>query len=62
MDNTLWNGEVANPENRDADTEALRAFNDALHRDPRIDLALLPVGDGLTLARDGSLIQAYEIR
>ena len=51
VDNTLWNGEVANPGNREADTVALRAFNDALHRDPRIDLALLPVGDGLTLAR-----------
>ena len=50
VDNTLWNGEVANPGNREADTVALRAFNDALHRDPRIDLALLPVGDGLTLA------------
>ena len=51
VDNTLWSGEVANPENRDADTAALREFNDALHRDPRIDLALLPIGDGLTLAR-----------
>ncbi len=51
VDNTLWDGEVANPENRETETEALRAFNDALHRDPRIDLALLPVGDGLTLAR-----------
>ena len=51
VDNTLWSGEVANPENREADTVALRAFNDALHHDPRIDLALLPVGDGLTLAR-----------
>ena len=51
VDNTLWGGEVANPGNREADTEALRAFNDALHRDPRVDLALLPVGDGLTLAR-----------
>jgi predicted O-methyltransferase YrrM len=51
VDNTLWDGEVANPDNREAETEALRAFNDALHRDPRIDLALLPVGDGLTLAR-----------
>jgi caffeoyl-CoA O-methyltransferase len=51
VDNTLWDGEVANPDNRDAETEALRAFNDTLHRDPRIDLALLPVGDGLTLAR-----------
>ena len=56
VDNTLWSGEVANPENREANTVALRAFNDALHRDTRIDLALLPVGDGLTLARlrDGS--------
>jgi predicted O-methyltransferase YrrM len=51
VDNTLWSGEVANPENREADTVALREFNDVLHRDPRIDLALLPVGDGLTLAR-----------
>ena len=51
VDNTLWSGEVANPENREADTRALREFNDALHRDPRVDIALLPVGDGLTLAR-----------
>jgi len=51
VDNTLWHGEVANPKNREADTVALREFNDVLHRDPRIDLALLPVGDGLTLAR-----------
>ena len=34
----------------DADTVALREFNDALHGDKRIALALLPVGDGLTLA------------
>ena len=51
VDNTLWDGEVANPANREADTVALREFNDFLHQDPRIDLALLPVGDGLTLAR-----------
>ena len=51
VDNTLWGGEVANPGNRDADTVALREFNDVLHKDPRIELALLPVGDGLTLAR-----------
>lgn len=51
VDNTLWSGEVANPDNREADTQALREFNDALHRDSRVDLALLPVGDGLTLAR-----------
>jgi caffeoyl-CoA O-methyltransferase len=51
VDNTPWSGEVANPGNREADTIALRKFNDALHKDPRVDLALLPVGDGLTLAR-----------
>ena len=51
VDNTLWSGEVADPENRDSDTVALREFNDVLHKDTRIDLTLLPVGDGLTLAR-----------
>lgn len=50
VDNTLWSGGVANPENRKPDTVSLREFNDALHRDERIELALLPVGDGLTLA------------
>ncbi len=51
VDNTLWSGEVANPANRDADTVALREFNDVLLADTRIDLSLLPLGDGLTLAR-----------
>lgn len=51
VDNTLWHGAVADPADREADTIALREFNDVLHRDARIDLALLPVGDGLTLAR-----------
>jgi len=50
VDNTLWSGDVADPANQKPDTVSLRAFNDALHRDERIDLALLPVGDGLTLA------------
>ena len=51
IDNTLWSGDVADPSNTKPDTVALRAFNDALHHDERIDLALLPVGDGVTLAR-----------
>jgi predicted O-methyltransferase YrrM len=51
LDNTLWSGHVANAADRDPNTVALRALNDKLHRDERIDLSLLPVGDGLTLAR-----------
>jgi predicted O-methyltransferase YrrM len=51
VDNTLWGGAVADPADRDADTKALREFNDFLLSDPRIDLSLLPLADGLTLAR-----------
>jgi O-methyltransferase len=51
IDNTLWSGDVADPSKNEPDTVALRALNDALHHDERIDLALLPVGDGVTLAR-----------
>ena len=51
VDNTLWSGDVANPGNQKPDTVSLRAFNDALHKDERVDIALLPIGDGLTLAR-----------
>lgn len=51
VDNTLWDGAVADPGNTEASTTAIRAFNDLLHRDDRIDLSLVPIGDGLTLAR-----------
>ncbi|HEX5640700.1 MAG TPA: class I SAM-dependent methyltransferase [Burkholderiaceae bacterium] len=52
FDNVLWSGRVAKPaEPGDADTLALQQLNNALHGDARIDLALLPIGDGLTLAR-----------
>jgi predicted O-methyltransferase YrrM len=51
IDNTLWSGRVADPEVADADTVALRHFNEVLHRDERVDISLLPLGDGLTLAR-----------
>lgn len=50
FDNTLWSGEVAKP-GGDADTLALKALNDKLHVDARVDMAMLPIGDGLTLAR-----------
>lgn len=51
IDNTLWSGKVADADAGDSDTAALREFNDTLHRDERIDLSLVPIGDGLTLAR-----------
>jgi predicted O-methyltransferase YrrM len=51
VDNTLWNGDVANPDNNEPDTVAIRAFNERLRDDERIDLSLVPIGDGLTLAR-----------
>jgi len=50
IDNVLWSGSVASPAT-DADTAALQELNDKLHRDDRIDLSMLPIGDGLTLAR-----------
>ena len=51
VDNTLWSGRVADPENAEADTVAMRHFNERLHSDARVDLSLVPIGDGLTLAR-----------
>lgn len=51
LDNTLWGGAVADPDDRDADTLALRQLNDRLLADQRISLSLVPIGDGLTLAR-----------
>ncbi|MBS0381494.1 MAG: class I SAM-dependent methyltransferase [Proteobacteria bacterium] len=50
FDNVLWSGDVARPA-QDDDTRALQALNDKLHNDERIDMAMLPIGDGLTLAR-----------
>ncbi|MDX1575003.1 MAG: class I SAM-dependent methyltransferase [Kiloniellales bacterium] len=51
IDNVLWSGAVADPERQDPDTRALRALNAKLHDDRRISLSLLPVSDGITLAR-----------
>ena len=50
IDNTLWDGAVARA-SKDADTVALQELNRKLHGDERVDLTLLPIGDGLTLAR-----------
>jgi len=54
IDNTLWSGRVAEPvvdTTEDADTAALQALNLKLRDDSRVDISLLPIGDGLTLAR-----------
>ncbi|HEX7348451.1 MAG TPA: class I SAM-dependent methyltransferase [Rhodanobacteraceae bacterium] len=50
FDNTLWEGKVARP-GGDADTLALKALNEKLHIDTRVDVAMVPIGDGMTLAR-----------
>ncbi|MEM9423798.1 MAG: class I SAM-dependent methyltransferase [Spirochaetota bacterium] len=51
IDNVLWGGKTADETRQDPDTQAIRALNEKLYNDERIDLSLLPVGDGLTLAR-----------
>jgi predicted O-methyltransferase YrrM len=50
IDNTLWSGAVLNSRDPDPDTRHIRAFNRKLHRDRRVEIALVPIGDGLTLA------------
>ncbi len=50
IDNTLWGGKVVDPDPDDANARYIRALNDKLHHDDRIDLSLLPLADGLTLA------------
>jgi caffeoyl-CoA O-methyltransferase len=51
VDNTLWGGSVADPSVADENTEAIRAFNDKVAADSRVDCVLLPISDGLTLLR-----------
>jgi caffeoyl-CoA O-methyltransferase len=50
-DNVLWSGEITNPDRTDENTEALRAFNDRVAADDRVEAAVLPAFDGLTIAR-----------
>lgn len=50
IDNVLWGGSVADPADKDEDTEAIRMLNAKLKSDERIDLALFAVGDGMTCA------------
>lgn len=49
VDNVLWHGRVLNPES--PDDHAIADFNDMVRADPRVDSILLPLGDGVTIAR-----------
>jgi predicted O-methyltransferase YrrM len=51
IDNVLWDGDVADLDKNDANTVVLRELNAKLHGDERVTISMLPVGDGLTLAR-----------
>jgi predicted O-methyltransferase YrrM len=51
IDNVLWSGDVANDEKVDDDTRAIRQLNTLLARDQRVEISMLPVGDGLSLVR-----------
>ncbi|MBI5506165.1 MAG: class I SAM-dependent methyltransferase [Deltaproteobacteria bacterium] len=51
VDNVLWMGTVVDPESSGEDIDAIRAFNDFVVADPRVEVAMLTVGDGLSLIR-----------
>jgi caffeoyl-CoA O-methyltransferase len=51
VDNTLWHGWVLDESHADADTAGMRAFNDVIARDARVETALVPIADGVTLIR-----------
>lgn len=51
IDNTLWSGAVADPSDTEADTQALRRFNEHVAADTRTRQVIVPIGDGLTLVR-----------
>ncbi|MGM7700813.1 O-methyltransferase [Pseudalkalibacillus sp. Hm43] len=50
-DNTLWDGKVLEEHTTDEDTLALQKYNDQVARHPRLESILIPIGDGLTVAR-----------
>jgi caffeoyl-CoA O-methyltransferase len=51
VDNVLWGGAVVDPANQEDDTAAIRAVNDHIAADDRVEVVMLPISDGLTIAR-----------
>ncbi|MCB1379903.1 MAG: class I SAM-dependent methyltransferase [Alphaproteobacteria bacterium] len=51
VDNVLWGGDVADPDKTDADTKAIRALNAKICHDSRVEICMVPICDGLTMAR-----------
>jgi caffeoyl-CoA O-methyltransferase len=51
VDNVLWSGRVVDPAADDEQTEAIRSFNDTVAKDDRVERAMIPIADGLTLIR-----------
>ena len=49
IDNTLWSGAVADPDNTEPGTRAIRRFNEMVRDDNRVAKSLVTIGDGLTL-------------
>jgi len=50
-DNVLWGGSVVDPDDQEPSTQAIRQLNAQIHADERVDVVLVPIGDGLTIAR-----------
>jgi len=61
VDNTLWSGKVIDPDVHDHATMAIRGFNVLAYDDPRVDLSLVPIGDGLTLLRKRDRLLESEV-
>jgi caffeoyl-CoA O-methyltransferase len=51
VDNVLWSGKVVDESDQSEDTQAIRAVNDHIAADERVDVVMLPIADGLTIAR-----------
>ena len=51
VDNVLWSGAVLDEKDQSEDTKAIRAFNDFAVTDKRVEMVMLPISDGLTIAR-----------